>query len=712
MDKAKVGQGVNRYAMREQGRIRGRKVMKNIIILSDGTGNGAAKRHKTNVWRLYQALDLHGNPPGHTRSQIAFYDDGVGAKEFLPLKLLGGIFGWGLKRNVIELYKFLCRTYEENEEDGPDKIFLFGFSRGAFTVRMLAGMIEYCGLYKNYQDEEDLQRTAQRYFSAYRLQYRKGYLTQPFRRFMNGNHRPCNDKNHVKPCVEFIGVWDTVEAYGFPIDELARLWDRFILPLRFVSNELPGNVHRACHALSVDDERRTFHPVLWDEKSANRKKCHHKADDKEGTARIEQVWFAGVHSDVGGGYPRINLALVTLDWMISRIEHHQQNQNGLLFMPNLRKDYRRGCDWHGVQHDSRSGLSAYYRYQPRDIAKLSRCKIQGKPKIHRGVLERIKQNSVPYAPTALPAEYEVIATPPGRNKTKGHYEPGVQAKRRAEAMERARDLEFWRRWLYAAFLLATSITAYFLWTGQAWRTPCWIAIPVVFGVLGKLKGIALRATHTRASNAWAKLKGKRVSRRSPSATTRLRRILSRPPWTGLRWLLPIVVFAAILIVAASAINRTAFFFVDTFCQLCGPTVASELRDEREIKFDISNPCYATGIQLKKGVVYHFRVEPAAWKDGSATADADGFSSLRLVPFVLSRRHIFEPWLKLMGRVGDCGSETFAIGSIPKYYKAKSDGELFLYVNDAVFGVPGDRWALPYGWRRGKNEGTAKVTVSR
>ena len=130
--------------------------MKNIIILSDGTGNGAAKRHKTNVWRLYQALDLHSEDDCGKRDkskpkQIAFYDDGVGAKAFLPFKLLGSIFGWGLKRNVIELFKFLCRTYEENEENEenkPDKIFLFGFSRGAFTVRMLAGMIKRCGIYK------------------------------------------------------------------------------------------------------------------------------------------------------------------------------------------------------------------------------------------------------------------------------------------------------------------------------------------------------------------------------------------------------------------------------------------------------------------------------------------------------------------------------------------------------------------------------------
>ena len=79
--------------------------MKTIVLLTDGTGNGAAKMHKTNIWRLYNALDLHRD------DQIAIYGDGVGSQRFLLFKLLGGAFSWGLKRNVIELYKFLCRNF-------------------------------------------------------------------------------------------------------------------------------------------------------------------------------------------------------------------------------------------------------------------------------------------------------------------------------------------------------------------------------------------------------------------------------------------------------------------------------------------------------------------------------------------------------------------------------------------------------------------------
>jgi len=90
--------------------------MKKIIILSDGTGNGAAKRHGTNIRRLYNALDFHHPGQNNHPDQIAYYDDGVGSQEFLPLKLLGGVFGYGMKRNVLDMYAFLCRAYRKADE--------------------------------------------------------------------------------------------------------------------------------------------------------------------------------------------------------------------------------------------------------------------------------------------------------------------------------------------------------------------------------------------------------------------------------------------------------------------------------------------------------------------------------------------------------------------------------------------------------------------
>ena len=123
---------------------------KNIVILSDGTGNSAAKLFKTNVWRMGDALDLSKG------DQIYIYDDGVGTDRFKPLALLGGAVGIGLQRNVQQLYAFLCRTYRPG-----DNVYLFGFSRGAFTIRVLVGLIHGMGLVSG-ATERELQRNVQR----------------------------------------------------------------------------------------------------------------------------------------------------------------------------------------------------------------------------------------------------------------------------------------------------------------------------------------------------------------------------------------------------------------------------------------------------------------------------------------------------------------------------------------------------------------------
>jgi uncharacterized protein (DUF2235 family) len=143
-----------------------------IILLSDGTGNAASKVWRTNVWRVFESLDLTGS------DQVANYDDGVGTSSFKPLAILGGAFGWGLKRNVLDLYKFACRNYRSSE----DEIFGFGFSRGAFTIRIVVGLIFDQGLVPH-ESEEELNRWAR---DAYRAFRRKNFHTllrveEPFR---------------------------------------------------------------------------------------------------------------------------------------------------------------------------------------------------------------------------------------------------------------------------------------------------------------------------------------------------------------------------------------------------------------------------------------------------------------------------------------------------------------------------------------------------
>ncbi len=130
---------------------------RNLIVLSDGTGNSAAAPFKTNVWRLYQALDLSDG------SQVAVFGDGVGTSSVRLLRVLGLAFGFGVKRNVLNLYKFLCHNHNPG-----DRIWAFGFSRGAFTIRVLAGLIYREGLVA-FETEAELNRNALAAYRAYRI---------------------------------------------------------------------------------------------------------------------------------------------------------------------------------------------------------------------------------------------------------------------------------------------------------------------------------------------------------------------------------------------------------------------------------------------------------------------------------------------------------------------------------------------------------------
>src|SRR3981081_2677834 len=125
---------------------RGNPMSRNIVLLSHRTGNSAAKVWRTNVRRTFEALDLSGN------DQVAFYDDGVGTSTFKPWAILGGAFGFGLKRNVIYTKKSPCRNYRDESDD----IYGFGFSRGAFTIRVVIGLILNQGLVSAAKETETL----------------------------------------------------------------------------------------------------------------------------------------------------------------------------------------------------------------------------------------------------------------------------------------------------------------------------------------------------------------------------------------------------------------------------------------------------------------------------------------------------------------------------------------------------------------------------
>ena len=327
------------------------------------------------------------------------YHDGVGTESIKWAALLAGATGWGLSRNVKQLYGELARVYAPG-----DKIFLFGFSRGAFSVRTLAGLIHACGILdlSKYPTNDDFNRAVDEAYGQYRQLY-NSWLTSLFHETrkltpervaeLRGRFSvrvPEFDDPNGRP-IAFVGVWDTVDAVGLPI-RAAEFVNRVLYAFKFPDRTLNLSVGHACHAVALDEQRESFAPVLWNER---------KTEQPE---RIEQVWFSGVHSNVGGGYPRQGMSLVALDWIMSRAEQH-----GLRFVPAERLIYRYHADVDDRMYDSRGGIGVFYRWQPRDVQRL--CDENGiVPKIHRSVFERIARNTEGYAPGSLPADAVVVTT--------------------------------------------------------------------------------------------------------------------------------------------------------------------------------------------------------------------------------------------------------------------------------------------------------------
>jgi uncharacterized protein (DUF2235 family) len=401
---------------------------KNIVLLSDGTGNSSATPFKTNVWRLYNNLDLAGD------AQIAFYDNGVGSAANIISRIVGCIFGYGLKRNILDIYGYLCRNYQPG-----DQIYGFGFSRGAFTIRMMMGMVKRRGLLSFTGDARSFERQINAEYRAYRLALARNEQADGRRGPRASPHIICwiiagwnwlcalglsvpvrTRVEHVR----FIGVWDTVDAYGMPIEEIRTGYDKYLFPMTFRDHRLWSAVEFARHALSLDDERATFHPVLWDERG-----------EPEGAQRILQLWFAGAHADVGGGYPDDRLAHVPLAWMMEEAE-----TAGLLFRQDALAQVRAVADALAPAHDSRKGAGLYYRYKPRRALR-SHGDTTAPVRLHNSVAQRILQSGNSYAPVAIRGAAETL-----------HGGAVAAINSNSDARETAQDYIWWRRLSYFAAL--------------------------------------------------------------------------------------------------------------------------------------------------------------------------------------------------------------------------------------------------------------------
>ncbi|MCZ7592415.1 MAG: DUF2235 domain-containing protein [Kiritimatiellae bacterium] len=257
---------------------------RDLVICCDGTWNDAPRAEqseRSNVWRFYE---LAIGAPGETKQ----YFHGVGTRD-LKDWLRGGLWGFGIGKAIREAFGWLAQHYIPG-----DRIFLIGFSRGAFTARSLAGMIGYRGLnpYLGKLDEQQLEKAVAREYDAYRARIR---TTEPV------------------PSIHFVGVFDTVGKLGVPNQrKIANLFDR-PKAWAFHDTQLGAHVTHGRHAIAIDESRAEFMPTLW--VSSKGEPIY---DFAANGRSVKQFWFCGQHSDVGGANrPVANMAL---SWMLQEAQ--------------------------------------------------------------------------------------------------------------------------------------------------------------------------------------------------------------------------------------------------------------------------------------------------------------------------------------------------------------------------------------------------------
>jgi len=276
--------------------------MKRIVICADGTWNRPEKNLKedfaSNVLKLARSISPLADDGV---SQQVFYDWGIGS--YFDAKVAGAT-GEGIQKNIMDNYRYIVQNY-----CAGDEIYLFGFSRGAYTVRALCGLINNCGILKR-PDAKLIELAFEHYKKSSRPWAPDGEKSVVFRQ------KYCHESKEVK----FVGVWDTVGAMGIPISFLGMFEDKD----EFYDTKLGRNVSIARHALAIDEFRSDFEPTIW---------------EKRENMDLKQVWFCGAHSDIGGSYkPADDGSLASdypLTWMLD-----EALLAGLQTEPHIRENIR------------------------------------------------------------------------------------------------------------------------------------------------------------------------------------------------------------------------------------------------------------------------------------------------------------------------------------------------------------------------------------
>ena len=290
--------------------------MRNLVVAADGTWSKPDQRDRgrcvpTNVVKFVRAVDEDKEDP----KQLKYYDTGVGTAQFWN-KFRGGIAGRGLFKNMRDAYAWIVEHHRPE-----DRLYLVGFSRGAFTVRSLAGLLGLCGIPDSASDPGKLAIEAARIYRDPDAAVRRDKAAA-FRQA-----HECKPGN-----VQFIGAWDTVGALGLPT--LGPIGGFLRRKHTFHDVSLGANVRHACHAVAIHERRAPFEPTLW------------RGEKSEATESVVQAWFPGVHNNIGGGYVDTGLSDRALDWMIA----HARDA-GLVFN-DAYLERRIDPNWFGELRDS------------------------------------------------------------------------------------------------------------------------------------------------------------------------------------------------------------------------------------------------------------------------------------------------------------------------------------------------------------------------
>ena len=316
---------------------------KKIVICSDGTWNKPEedlnKDFPTNVLRLSRAIKPFGKD---SVPQQVFYDWGIGSYHD---SFVAGTTGNGLNKNIMDDYRYIVQNYSPSDE-----IYLFGFSRGSYTVRALTGLINNCGILKR-PDAALIQKAFKHYKKSSKAYAPSGEKSIEFRK----------QHSHKSREIKFIGVWDTVGAMGIPISFLGLFDDKD----EFYDTKIGRNVLIARHALAIDEHREDFKPTLW---------------EPNDYMDLKQVWFSGAHSNIGGSYKPDKdgtlLSDIALSWMFN-----EAAKAGLMIEPHLKK---------GTTHNPMATLHnsrrSFFRVKKKHFRPINHK--QGAVLIHESVKQR------------------------------------------------------------------------------------------------------------------------------------------------------------------------------------------------------------------------------------------------------------------------------------------------------------------------------------